>query len=390
MFELSLILMPAEAVARPAEAVQPRNAAETAIYAVKHAARSPVAPLRTPAVWGKGWPAADDGGNQMLLVTGGAGFIGSNVVAALNEAGRSDIVVDDVLGGEEKWRNLAKRQVADMVAPGDVIRWLDHRKLDAVIHLGAISDTTATDADLMMENNFRTSLRLLDWCTSARVPFIYASSAATYGDGAAGFDDDWSPMHLQKLKPMNLYGWSKQMFDQAVAERVVKKEKLPPQWAGLKFFNVFGPNEYHKGEMMSLVAKRFDDAKAGRSVKLFKSHREGIGDGEQRRDFIYVDDAVAVVRWLMQTPAVSGIFNVGTGKARSFRDLISALFCALGKEPKIEYIDMPENIRGQYQYFTEANVENLMRAGYNAGFTSLEDGVTRYVTQFLNTVDRYR
>ena len=326
----------------------------------------------------------------MLLVTGGAGFIGSNVVAALNEAGRSDIAVNDVLGSDDKWRNLAKRQVADVVAPGDLMGWLAGRKLDGVIHMGAISDTTATDADLVMENNFRTSMRLLDWCTEARVPFIYASSAATYGDGAEGFDDDWSQAALQKLKPMNLYGWSKQLFDQAVAERVAKKEKLPPQWAGLKFFNVFGPNEYHKGEMMSLVAKRFDDAKAGRTVRLFKSHRDGIGDGEQRRDFIYVDDAVAVVRWLMQTPKVSGIFNVGTGKARSFKDLITALFGALGSAPRIEYVDMPENIRGQYQYFTQAHVESLLHAGYNAGFTSLEESVRRYVTQFLDTADRYR
>lgn len=326
----------------------------------------------------------------MLLVTGGAGFIGSNVVAALNEAGRTDIVVSDVLGADGKWRNLAKRRIADVVTPADLTRWLDGRKLDAVIHMGAISDTTATDADLVMENNFHTSMRLLDWCAAARVPFIYASSAATYGDGGEGFDDDWSPAALQKLKPMNLYGWSKQLFDQAVAERFAKKEKLPPQWAGLKFFNVFGPNEYHKGEMTSLVAKRFDDARAGRTVRLFKSHRDGIGDGEQRRDFIYVDDAVAVVRWLMETPQVSGIFNAGTGKARSFRDLISALFRALGMEPRIEYVDMPENIRGQYQYFTQAKVENLLRAGYNAGFSSLEDGVSRYVTKFLNTADRYR
>ena len=326
----------------------------------------------------------------MLLVTGGAGFIGSNVVAALNEAGRRDIVVNDVLGTDQKWRNLAKRQVTDVVAPADLFRWLDGRKLDAVIHMGAISDTTATDADLVMENNFRCSMRLLDWCTAAGVPFIYASSAATYGDGVQGFNDEWSPDALQQLKPMNLYGWSKHLFDQAVAERFMKKEKLPPQWAGLKFFNVFGPNEYHKGEMMSLVAKRFDDAKAGRTVRLFKSHRAGIGDGEQRRDFIYVDDAVAVVRWLMETPSASGIFNVGTGKARSFRDLISSLFRALGLEPKIEYIDMPENIRGQYQYFTEAKVENLLRAGYNAGFTPLEDAVKSYVTKFLNTADRYR
>jgi ADP-L-glycero-D-manno-heptose 6-epimerase len=170
----------------------------------------------------------------------------------------------------------------------------------------------------------------------------------------------------------------------------MKKEELPPQWAGLKFFNVFGPNEYHKGEMMSLVAKRFDDAKAGRTVRLFKSHRPDIGDGEQRRDFIYIDDAVAIVRWLMETPQVSGIFNAGTGKARSFRDLISALFRALGLEPKIEYTDMPDNFRGQYQYFTQASVENLLRAGYNGGFTPLEDGVRRYVTAFLDTADRYR
>ena len=326
----------------------------------------------------------------MLLVTGGAGFIGSNVVAALNEAGRTDIVVNDVLGSDHKWRNLSKRRIADIVVPSSLFDWLDGRKLDAVIHMGAISDTTATDADLVMENNFRCSMRLLDWCTGARVPFIYASSAATYGDGAEGFSDDWSPAALQKLKPLNLYGWSKQLFDQVVAERFVKKEKLPPQWAGLKFFNVFGPNEYHKGEMMSLVAKRFDDVKSGRTVRLFKSHRAGIEDGDQRRDFIYIDDAVAVVRWLMETPQVSGIFNAGTGKARSFRDLVSALFRALGSAPRIEYIDMPQNIRGQYQYFTEAKVDNLLHAGYNAGFTSLEDGVNRYVTQFLNIADRYR
>jgi ADP-L-glycero-D-manno-heptose 6-epimerase len=326
----------------------------------------------------------------MLLVTGGAGFIGSNVVAALNEAGRTDVVVNDVLGTDEKWRNLAKRRVADMVGTGDLFRWLEGRKLDAVIHMGAISDTTARDADLVIENNFRTSLRLLDWCTAAKVPFIYASSAATYGNGEQGFSDDWTPQALQELKPLNLYGWSKHLFDLALVDRFMKKEKLPPQWAGLKFFNVFGPNEYHKGEMMSLVAKRFEDAKAGRTVRLFKSHRPGIADGDQRRDFIYVDDAVAVVRWLMETPQVSGIFNVGTGQARSFRDLIVSLFRSLGSEPKIEYVDMPESIRGQYQYFTEAKVDNLRRAGYNAGFTSIENGVSRYVNQFLNTADAYR
>ncbi len=326
----------------------------------------------------------------MLLVTGGAGFIGSNVVASLNEAGRSDIVVNDMLGNDGKWRNLQKRRLADFVPPAELFGWLDGRKLDAVIHMGAISDTTVRDGDAVMDNNFRLSLRLLDWCAETRTPLIYASSAATYGDGEQGFSDDNAPDALGRLKPMNLYGWSKHLFDLAVVERARAGGKLPPQWAGLKFFNVFGPNEYHKGEMMSLVAKRFDDAKAGRPVVLFKSHRDGIADGDQRRDFIWVEDAVSVVRWLLDTPKVSGIFNVGTGQAESFRDLIGALFAALGQAPNIRYIDMPESIRGSYQYFTEASVDNLRRAGYNAGFTPLAAAIKRYVTAHLDTPDRYR
>jgi ADP-L-glycero-D-manno-heptose 6-epimerase len=326
----------------------------------------------------------------MLLVTGGAGFIGSNVLASLNEAGCADIAVNDILGRDGKWHNLSGRQLAEFVPPADLMRWLEGRKLEAVVHFGAISSTTATDADLLIETNVRLSLRLFDWCAAARTPFIYASSAATYGDGGAGFSDDWSSGALKALKPLNLYGWSKHMFDLAVVERVARKDKLPPQWVGLKFFNVFGPNEYHKGEMMSLVAKRFDDAKAGEPIRLFKSHRAGIGDGEQKRDFIYVDDAVAVVRWLMETPAVSGIFNVGTGKARSFRDLMTAMFSALGRAPKIEYIDMPASIRDSYQYFTQAETANLRRAGFNADFTPLEDGVRQYVTGYLDRADRHR
>ena len=326
----------------------------------------------------------------MLLVTGGAGFIGSNLVASLNEAGRTDIAVNDSLGSDGKWRNLGGRQLADFVPPADLMRWLDGRKLDAVLHLGAISSTTATDGDALMESNFRLSLRLLDWCTAMGTPFIYASSAATYGDGQQGYCDDWSPAALKRLKPMNLYGWSKHMFDLAVVGRVARGEKVPPQWVGLKFFNVFGANEYHKGEMMSLVAKRFDEAKAGKPIQLFKSHRAGIADGEQKRDFIYVDDAVAVVRWLLDTPSASGIFNVGTGEARSFRELMNAMFAALGRAPAIEYIDMPAAIRDSYQYFTQAETGNLRRAGYNADFTVLEEAVRRYVTCYLDRADRYR
>jgi ADP-L-glycero-D-manno-heptose 6-epimerase len=326
----------------------------------------------------------------MLLVTGGAGFIGSNVVASLNEAGRTDIAINDILGSGQKWRNLAGRRLAEFVPAGELLRWLEGRKLDAVVHMGAISSTTETDVDLLIENNFRLSLRLFEWCATSRTPFIYASSAATYGDGGSGFADDWSSAGLARLRPLNPYGWSKHLFDQAVIERVARKDKVPPQWAGLKFFNVFGPNEYHKGDMMSLVAKRFDDAKAGAPIRLFKSHRAGIGDGEQKRDFIYVDDAVAVVRWLMESPGVSGIFNVGTGKARSFRDLMSAMFAALGRAPNIEYVDMPDAIRNSYQYFTQADMDNLRRAGFAADFLMLEEGVKRYVTGYLDRADRFR
>jgi ADP-L-glycero-D-manno-heptose 6-epimerase len=204
------------------------------------------------------------------------------------------------------------------------------------------------------------------------VPFIYASSAATYGDGALGFRDDPSLAALKQLQPMNLYGWSKHLFDMAVVERAARREKLPPQWAGLKFFNVFGPNEYHKGTMMSVLARRFDDIKAGRPVQLFKSHREGIADGDQRRDFIYVDDAVRVMMWLLATSSVSGLFNVGTGIARSFKDM------------------MPEQIRASYQYFTQSEVDRLRGAGYNGGFTALEDAVGIYVKGFLDRADRFR
>jgi ADP-L-glycero-D-manno-heptose 6-epimerase len=326
----------------------------------------------------------------MLLVTGGAGFIGSNVVAALNDAGRADVVVCDVLGHDGKWRNLAKRQLADVVPPAELMDWLHGRKLDAVIHLGAISETTATDGDLVIETNFRLSMRLLDWCTATATPLIYASSAATYGDGDQGFRDEQTVPELKKLRPMNLYGWSKHLFDMAVAERVARGEKLPPQWAGLKFFNVFGPNEYHKGAMMSVLTKRFDDIKAGRQIQLFRSHRDGIADGDQRRDFIYVGDVVRVITWLLGSPQVSGLFNVGTGTARSFKDLMLSVYAALGTKPNVAYIDMPEQIRDSYQYFTQSEGDRLRGAGYNGGFTSLEDAVSHYVKGFLDQPDRFR
>ncbi|HEY7842175.1 MAG TPA: ADP-glyceromanno-heptose 6-epimerase [Bradyrhizobium sp.] len=326
----------------------------------------------------------------MILVTGGAGFIGSNMVAGLNDTGRTDVVVSDILGNSGKWRNLAKRQIADFVPPSDLGVWLRGRKLEAIIHLGANSSTIAINGDEVIATNFRASLALLDWCTEHRVPFIYASSAATYGDRSSGFDDDWSSSALRQLRPMNLYGWSKHLFDQLVVDRFEKKQPLPPQWVGLKFFNVFGPNEYHKDTMASVVCRVFDSAKAGQPVRLFKSHREGIVDGDQRRDFIYVDDVVSVILWLLKTPRVCGIYNVGTGQAGSFREMITAMFAALGRPPNIEYIDMPPEIRDSYQYFTQSEIGNLRKAGYNAGFTPLAEATQRYVHDFLDRPDRYR
>ena len=327
----------------------------------------------------------------MIFVTGGAGFIGSNLVAALAERDRP-VIVCDRLGRDGKWQNLAKRELADILAPEAMLAALNYHKaaITAVVHLGAITSTSETDADAIIGNNFILSHTLWRWCTANEKPLIYASSAATYGDGAQGFKDDPSPVALKQLRPMNLYGWSKHLFDMAVIDRAARREKLPPQWVGLKFFNVFGPNEYHKGTMMSVLARRFADIKAGRPVQLFKSHRKGIADGDQRRDFIYVDDVVRVMMWLLATPSVSGLFNVGTGAARSFKDMMLAAFSALGVAPNIQYIDMPEQIRGSYQYFTQSEVDRLRGAGYNGGFTKLEDAVELYVKGFLDRADRFR
>src|ERR1700704_1597925 len=257
----------------------------------------------------------------MLVVTGGGGFIGSVLAAELNDSGHADLVIVDRFGSGDKWRNVAKRDFAEIVPVEGLLAWLERfgGDVEAIFHLGAISATTETDADLMIANNLNYSIALWRWCAAAKKPLIYASSAATYGNGDAGFDDAGGIEAFKRLRPMNLYGWSKHAFDLWALRQAVAGA-APPHWAGLKFFNVFGPNEYHKGSMMNVLAKRFEDVKAGRPVQLFKSHRDGIADGDQRRDFIYVDDVVRVMMWLLATPAVSGLFNIGTGAARSFKD----------------------------------------------------------------------
>jgi ADP-L-glycero-D-manno-heptose 6-epimerase len=321
----------------------------------------------------------------MFLVTGGAGFIGSNLVAAL-EARGAEVAVCDRLGHGDKWRNLAKRELADLVPPDRLMDWLDGRKLDGVYHMGAISTTTETDADLILAQNFSTSLALWGWCTKAQVPLVYASSAATYGAGGAGFEDDERPGALAKLRPMNAYGWSKHLFDRR-AVRLAASGAKPPRWAGLKFFNVYGPNEYHKGEQLSVAWQIHQRVKAGEPARLFKSYEAKYPDGGQLRDFVWVGDCVDVALWVGGN--ADGIFNVGTGEARSFDDLAKAVFRASNREPKIVYVDMPEAMRDRYQYFTRSSPEKLRRAGYARPFTSLEEGVKRYVQDYLIKSDPY-
>jgi ADP-L-glycero-D-manno-heptose 6-epimerase len=328
---------------------------------------------------------------QTVLITGGAGFIGSNIAAALSASATHKVVICDALGNGDKWRNLRNHAIYEIVPPGDLLGWLDMfgDAVDAIVHMCAASATTETDVDFILENNLILSTLLYRWCAVNRRRFIYASSAATYGDGAQGFDDDASLAHLNTLRPLNPYGWSKQLFDRYAATSLSLGEEAPPQWAGLKFFNVYGPNEYHKESMRSVVAVKFEGARDGKGVTLFKSYRPDFKDGGQRRDFIYVADCVKVVLWLLGNPQISGLFSVCTGKAGSFEELANALCSALGKKPLIEYIDMPETLRNKYQYFTEARMDRLRKAGYSAPFTSLEDGVRDYVRNYLLKDDPY-
>jgi ADP-L-glycero-D-manno-heptose 6-epimerase len=327
----------------------------------------------------------------MILITGGAGFLGSNIAAALSERGAS-VAVCDRFRKTQKWRNLAKIGLSDVVAPEALGPWLDTHgeEVEAIVHMGAISSTTEPDVDLIMEVNFRLSSMLWRWCAGHGKRFIYASSAATYGSGEHGFNDDGSPEALARLRPLNAYGWSKHLFDRWVARELAADGPQPPQWAGLKFFNVYGPNEYHKGSMQSVVAQKYPLAVAGNALTLFRSHRPDVPDGGQKRDFIYVRDCVDVVLWLLDHPQVSGLFNLGAGQARSFEDLARAIFATLLKPAAIDYIDMPEIIRPNYQYFTEASMERLRQAGYTRPFTSLADGVRDYVENYLSRPDPYR
>ena len=326
----------------------------------------------------------------MILVTGGAGFIGSNLLAALEARGEHELALSDRFGSDGKWRNVAKREIAENVPPDRLFDFLEANAVEVIFHMGASSSTTETDVDFTLDNNFTLSLGLWKWCADHGARLIYASSAATYGDGAEGFTDDATVEGLARLRPLNPYGWSKHLFDRRVARLMANDVPRPAQCVGLKFFNAYGPNEYHKGEQRSVVAKNFARVAAGEAVKLFKSHHPDYPDGGQRRDFVWVEDCVEVMLWFLDHRETNGLFNVGTGKAETFRDLVEAMFEAAGREPKIEYIDMPEDLRAHYQYFTQAELTKLRDAGYDKPFAAVKEGVGSYMKDYLLRPDPYR
>ncbi|OGC10955.1 ADP-glyceromanno-heptose 6-epimerase [candidate division WOR-1 bacterium RIFOXYA12_FULL_52_29] len=321
-----------------------------------------------------------------FIVTGGAGFIGSAMVWKLNQAGESDILVADHLGSSEKWQNLNGKVFADYLEKDIFLEELLAGKFGsvfkAVFHIGACSSTTEADATYMMENNYHYSKRLAQWALAKNIPFIYASSAATYGDGSLGYSDE-DAVSL-KLQPLNVYGYSKLLFDQWLI-----RNNLVHKVVGLKYFNVFGPNEYHKGEMRSVVLKGYEQIKKDGKIKLFRSYRNEFADGEQKRDFIYVKDVVNLMYQLYLNNKVRGVFNLGSGAARSWNDLAGAIFNALGTKPHVEYIEMPDILKEKYQYFTEAKMDKLATAGINFTATPLEEAVADYVRAYLEPGMRY-
>lgn len=317
---------------------------------------------------------------NLIILTGGAGFIGSCFLKKLNQTGETNILVVDELGKDEKWKNLVGKGFNDYVEKDFFLDLLRQGKITkqvkAVFHIGACSSTTETNASYLYENNYEYSKSLATWSLNNKIPFYYASSAATYGDGEQGYLDDDKKAH--DLKPLNMYGFSKQLFDLWLI-----RNNLTSKVVGFKYFNVFGPNEYHKGDMRSLVVKAFQQIKRSNKIGLFKSYKSEYADGEQLRDFIYIKDVIDLMYLFYKAPKVKGIYNIGTGKARTWNDLAFAIFSSLKLEPKIEYIEMPLAIRDKYQYFTQADLTKLRKTGLALKFTSLEKAVSDYVVNYL-------
>lgn len=328
---------------------------------------------------------------KSILVTGGGGFIGSNLVAELLGRDTHNVVVCDEFGVGDKWRNLSKHPAYEIVHPDEIFAWLEdnHNNLEMIYHLGSISSTTEDRIDMVLKNNFALSLKLWRWCNEHAVRFVYASAAATYGNGDNGFDDNIELAYLRSLTPLSGYGWSKHLFDIHLATAVAQGEVKVPQWVGFKLFNAYGPNEYHKDAGRSVISQIAPHAIQHSSIKLFRSYNSKFSDGSQQRDVIYVKDVSRVLVWCLDNPKVSGLFNLGSGEASSFNAMAKAIFAALGHEARITYIDMPNNLIKKYQYFTKAKMDRLRAAGYTATFTTLQDGVKDYVQNYLLKDDPY-
>ncbi len=329
---------------------------------------------------------------SMYLITGGAGFIGSNVAATLDAAGADIVIIDRLGSGDTKWHNIAKRRLYDLIHPqmaGDFLERF-RGKIRGVLHMGGISTTTEADVDSLVRSNIRLSIDLWNYCANENIPLVYASSGATYGDGSQGFLDRFDEDYLSRLRPLNAYGWSKHVFDRWVLRRIETGAPTPPRWAGLKFFNVYGPNEYHKDGQRSVAVQMHAQIRECGRVRLFRSENPDYPDGGQMRDFVWIGDCVRVALWALKHPgAKSGLYNVGSGTARSFLEQAKIMFASMNLPPNIDFIDLPDNLRCKYQYYTCASMDKLRAAGFAEPLTSLEDGVRLYVHDYLESDDRY-
>ena len=328
----------------------------------------------------------------MYVITGGAGFLGSNLAAGIEERGMGEITVVDRFQTDSRWRNISKRSLREIVFPEKLFDYLNcfSEEVDAVIHINYTGFVDEKNVDALIDERVHLTFRLWNWCAEHQKPFIYDSTAGVYGNGSLGFKDDDSAEALAKLNPMSAEAWTKLFLDRKLVDTINRGDAAPPQWIGLRCFNLYGPNEYHNTRHQSIIPRVYTAAKNGKLFPLFKSDNPKYKDGDQMRDFMWIKDTVDVILWLMEHKNVSGLFNIGTGQARTYADVVKAVYLALGEEPEMDFMDLPADVKGQYQYFTQADIQKLRTAGYTKPFTTLEDGVKQYVLDYLEQSDPYR
>ena len=328
----------------------------------------------------------------MYVITGGAGFLGSNLAAELEQQGLGEITVVDRFQADDRWRNIAKRSLREIIFPEQMFEYLNRhvQSVDAVIHINYTGFCNENNVDALIEDRVHLTFKLWSWCAEHQKPFVYDSTAGVYGDGTLGFKDDDSAEALAKLRPLSAEAWTKLFLDRKIVDTINRGEVAPPQWIGLRCFNLYGPNEYHNTRHQSVIPRIYTAAKNGKLFPLFKSDNPSYKDGEQMRDFMWIKDTVDVILWLLQHPEINGLFNIGTGQARTYADVVKAVYEALGEKPEMDFMDLPAEVKGRYQYFTQADVQKLRTVGYTKPFTSLEDGVKQYVQEYLEQSDPYR